>query len=104
MILSGLAQKQSIMCYYNGSIWTAREIIEYLQENYPEKNLAEKKLGTTSLYYWIREKMGMTYRKKRPKNESSSDKDVEFFKKELSNVLDIFEEKNRYETTLVFHG
>jgi hypothetical protein len=62
--------------------------MEYLQENYPEK-----KLGTTSLYYWIREKMGMTYRKKRPKNESSSDKDVESFKTELPNVLDTFEEK-----------
>ena len=72
----------------NGGIWTAREIMEYLQENYPEK-----KLGTTSLYYWIREKMGMTYRKKRPKKESSSDKDVESFKTELPNVLDNFEEK-----------
>ena len=57
--------------------------MEYLQENYPEKNLPKKKLGTTSLYYWIREKMGMTYRKKRPKNEGSSDKDVDSFKKEL---------------------
>ena len=46
--------------------------------------------------------MGMTYRKKHPKKESSSDKDVESFKTELPNIFDNFE--NRYETTLIFHG
>ena len=45
------AKKLLARTHPHGGIWTAREIMEYLQENYPEKNLPKKKLGTTSLYY-----------------------------------------------------